>query len=253
MEKNTSKLWDDIWVNVSNEEAKLALKKEEVGIRWQRIESLVLKKFGSFSDLKVIELGAGLGTNACLMASKGANVTVLDYSDEALRQAKLFFKANGQKARFVKADILNLSKNLLNKFDVSCSFGLTEHFINNNRIIANKAHFDVLKKRGVFFISVPNKSCPPYRIHKKFMELLGFWKVGEEYPYSRKEFIDICKKIGVEKYGFFGSSIITSLNFINPYKALKKVLKVKNSKIKKEKGTSLDKYFGYALVLWGEK
>jgi len=255
MQKNTPQLWDNIWENNSNSKNLLNLIKEENGIRWQRIEKIILKQFGSFKDLNVIELGAGLGTNGALMAKRGANVTILDYSDMALKQAKVFFDENKLKAKFVKADILNLPAELLNKFDVSCSFGLTEHFTGEQRILVNKAHIDVLKKGGLFFISVPNKNCMPYRIHKKIMELIGSWKVGEEHPYSRKEFRKISSKLGVCEYDFTGSSTITSFNFINPFKGVKKLLKIenKNPKVRKEKGTFLDKYFGYALVLYGRK
>jgi hypothetical protein len=79
------------------------------------------------------------------------------------------------------------------------SFGLAEHFRGTKRIKINKAHFDVLRKGGIAFISVPNKHNPPYRISKFVAEHTGRCTVGEEYPYSRKELRNICEQIGITK------------------------------------------------------
>ena len=81
MKKNTPQLWDELWKdNSSNEQNCLKLEREERSIRWQRIEKTVLREFGSFKDLRVIEIGAGIGNNSALMAKKGALVSVLDDS-----------------------------------------------------------------------------------------------------------------------------------------------------------------------------
>jgi hypothetical protein len=152
---------------------------------------------------------------------------------------------------------LALSSELLGEYDVSMSFGLTEHFKGIERININKAHFDVLRSGGIALISVPNKRNLPYRIYKFVAENTGKWPVGEEYPYTRKEFTKICQQIGIKEYSFFGDSLIGSLNFINPFKVFKKVFRIKEnlnpSKIKKENGTFLDQYLSYALVLCGKK
>jgi 2-polyprenyl-3-methyl-5-hydroxy-6-metoxy-1,4-benzoquinol methylase len=258
MKKNTNQLWDNLWEkNTSAKEDIFNLAKEENCIRWIRLEKIVLDNFGSFKDLKVIEIGAGAGTNAALMAKKGAKVTVLDYSDNALKASCMFFDRNGLSAEFIKLNALSLPLELLNKYDISMSFGLSEHFIGLDRININKAHFDVLKKGGLAFISVPNKNNPPYRIFKFIAEHIGQWNVGEEYPYTRKEFTEICKQVGVSDYSFFGDSLWRSLNFISPIKIFRKIFKIKNklniNTIKKEKGTPLDEYLSYAIVLCGKK
>ena len=89
METNTPVLWDEIWKNpAAKEQDVLALLKEENGIRWQRMEKVVLREYGSFEGLKAIEIGAGVGTNSALMTKRGAKVTVLDYSEGALKRAQ---------------------------------------------------------------------------------------------------------------------------------------------------------------------
>ncbi len=261
MKKNTPQLWDKVWKkDISIEEDIFNLAKEGYSIRWQRIERIVLKEFGSFNNLKVIEIGAGAGTNAALAAKRGAKVTILDYSETALKRAREFFERNGLSAEFIKQDALSLPTDLLGKYDISMSFGLTEHFDGVERVNINKAHFDLLRKGGIAFISVPNKYNPPYRIFKFVAEHTGRWTVGEECPYSRKELRNICQQIGITEYSFFGDSLFWSFNFINPinpFKIIRKVFRLKNPlniyNIRKEKGTFLDQYLSYALVLYGRK
>ena len=261
MDANTPQLWDKVWSqNPSVAEDIYTFVNAENGIRWRRLEKIILQEFGSFNKLKVIEIGAGAGTNAALMAKRGAQVTVMDYSEAALKRAKHFFQNNGVSADFIRQDALSLSPQLHDKFDASMSFGLTEHFMGADRVAINKAHFDVLRKGGMTFISVPNKYNLPYRILMSAALLTKTWKVGEEYPYSRQELEDICRQLGVTEYSFFGDSLIGSLNFINPFhqiQKLRKLVRLKDdldvSRIKREKGTPLDAHFSYALVLCAKK
>jgi 2-polyprenyl-3-methyl-5-hydroxy-6-metoxy-1,4-benzoquinol methylase len=256
IQKNKPELWDKIWQDgASAQKDKFNLLKEGNSIRWMRIKKILLNEFNSFKNLKVIEIGAGAGTYGALMAKMGANVTILDYSERALQRAKQFFSTNNLSAEFVKQNALSLPIKYLNQYDVSMSFGLAEHFKGKSRIKINKAHFDVLKKNGIAFISVPNKYNLPYRVFKFAAELSSLWRVGEEYPYSRKEFAQICAQIGIKKYSFIGDSFYASFKFINPVHAIAKKIgkKDKFKNIKIEKGCFLDQYISYALVLYGKK
>ena len=256
MQTNTPELWDRFWSEEeTSEQERLFLLREENSVRWQRMECVVMREFGSFDDLKVIEMGAGVGTYAALMAKRGARVTVLDFSDLALARARSFFERNGLSAGFVQGDALSLPLDMLGKFDVSMSFGLTEHFRGADRVNINKAHVDVLRRGGVAFICVPNRYNPPYRIFKFVAERMGAWRVGQEFPYSRRELREICSRIGIREFEFFGDSVFSSLFFLSPIRAVKKVLglKLKVSRIRKQKGTILDPYLSYALLLCGKK
>jgi 2-polyprenyl-3-methyl-5-hydroxy-6-metoxy-1,4-benzoquinol methylase len=258
MSSNTPQLWDKLWAtSVSTEEDLFKLAQEENCIRWQRLEHIVQHEFGKFDGLRVIEIGAGAGTNAALMAKRGAQVTILDYSEAALKRSQEFFARNSVSAQMICQNALALPSDMQGQYDVAMSFGLTEHFRGDARLQINKAHFDVLRRGGIAFISVPNKFNPPYRIYKFAAELLRMWKVGEEYPYSRAELHRICKQIGVRDYGFFGDDFRQSLHFISPLYAAGRLLKCKPNYsitgLKKETGTRLDAHFAYALVLYGKK
>ena len=96
MQRNTPELWDAVWNDTTSaEEDRFALAHEEHDVRWRRIERIVVDRFGGFEGLRVVEIGAGMGTNAALMAARGAKVTLLDYSPAAIKGSQQFFERNG--------------------------------------------------------------------------------------------------------------------------------------------------------------
>jgi len=259
--KNTPELWDEIWDKpLSQQHDLFALAKEEHSVRWRRIGHEINRVYPKFEKLKSIEIGAGSGTYAALLAQRGAQVTILDYSDKALDRAREFFGRNGLTADFVKQDALSLSPALLDCFDVSMSFGLIEHFQGTNRQQIVQVHFDVLKSGGLTFISVPNKFCPPYRLFKSVAQRTGKWPFGEEYPTSRGELAALAKRSGASMAWILGSSLFSSFDFVNPLKAfaiVRRILRLKDNldtaKLRPERGTFLDSYLSYALILAAHK
>jgi 2-polyprenyl-3-methyl-5-hydroxy-6-metoxy-1,4-benzoquinol methylase len=257
MRNNSPQLWDELWEKpISAEEDRFALAKEAYSIRWQRIEREIKKRYSEFDRLDVIELGAGSGTYAALMAQRGANVTILDYSEGALKRGREFFQRNGLTAQFVKDDALALSPDLLGSFDISLSFGLIEHFPGANRQRIVQSHFDVLKPGGLTFMSVPNKYCPPYQIFKFVTQHTGKWIFGEEYPASHRELLSLAKQCGSPESVVLGGSFPASFDFINPFKALavvRSMLRLKDNfdvtRLRSEHGTILDSYLAYPIVL----
>lgn len=260
-EKNSPALWDKVWARtISTAEDRHHLNFEEHTIRWRRIEQRVFRHFGRFAGLDVIEVGAGRGTNAALFAKRGANVTVLDYSETALQRSQQFFDRIGYSATTVHGNALELSPNLIESFDVALSFGLTEHFLGQQRLQINQAHFDLVRPGGMVFIAVPHRNNPPYRLFKFIAERTGRWGVGEEYPYSRAEFRTICEQIGVNDYEFFGESFLQSFHFLNPLnkRLFRKWLRLGPRRYDKmtyrqQRGSFLDTPLSYSLVLCGKK
>jgi 2-polyprenyl-3-methyl-5-hydroxy-6-metoxy-1,4-benzoquinol methylase len=248
--RNTPQLWDKLWERETSKDEDLAtLRIEERTVRWRKLKEIVLKKFHSFDDLKVIEIGAGTGTYSGLMAKQGAKATMLDSSENALSRGLDFMVHNNLKAEFMKCDALSLSDEIRHAFDISMSFGMAEHFRGDERIKAIKAHFDVLKNGGITFISVPNKYNPPYRFYKFVSELTNRWTVGEEYPFSRREMRNIVKGMNPKEYFFFGDSFISSFNFFLRTPFIRKYLTIRQSE-KAETKCLLDQYFSYSIVLY---
>lgn len=253
-QKNSIHVWDEVWSDPGlNTQNKIILETERATIRWSRVKKTALSEFSSMKDLQVIEIGSGIGTYAGLFASEGAKATLLDFSTKALQRAQYFFKSNNLSANYVQGDALNIPKSLKNKFDISISVGLTEHFKETERLKINKNHFSVLKKGGIAIIMVPNTYNFPYRIYKFVAELFGTWKFGEEYPYTRSELKLICSLLNHKIIALFGDDLYQSIKFLLPANFLRRFFKVGMPKslsgIRKEKGTLFDNYFGYTLIL----
>jgi 2-polyprenyl-3-methyl-5-hydroxy-6-metoxy-1,4-benzoquinol methylase len=251
-EPNTPELWDDIWrAGTSAEQHRANVAREELSIRWQRMERRVLARFGSFRDVRAIEIGAGAGTNAAAMAKRGADVTLLDYSQEALAKARELFDANGLEADFVEANALELPDEVRGEFDVAMSFGLNEHFTGPERDGIFQAHLDALRDGGVAIVSVPNAHNVPYRLSKWVAERIGRWKLGVEVPFTRRELEEICGRLGVIDPEFFGDSFAYSLQFVNPVPYAQRALGRPRTKVRRrpERGTPVDERWSYATVV----
>ena len=214
MNKNLPEYWDSVWRReISLEEDVYGIVREERSARWPRIEREVTDAFGSFQDLRVIEIGAGRGSISALMAKNGALVTILDYSEASLVWSREFFLRQGLRAEFVQEDALRIPAYMRGKYDIAMSFGLAEHFNGEERKRILGSHFELLREGGLIFISVPNKFNPPYRLYKWAAELVGSWPV-EEYPFSRKEIRALLKQLKIEDYHFLGDSIYESLRWL---------------------------------------
>jgi 2-polyprenyl-3-methyl-5-hydroxy-6-metoxy-1,4-benzoquinol methylase len=250
-EPNTPELWDDIWrAGTSAEQHRADVAREELSIRWQRIEQRVLARFGGFEGLRVIEIGAGAGTNAAAMAKRGASVTLLDYSPTALETAKGLFAANGLEADFVEANALELPDAVRGGFGIAMSFGLNEHFTGSERVGIFQAHLDALRPDGIAIVSVPNARNVPYRLSKWAAERTGRWKLGVEVPFARPELEAICRRLGVTEPEFFGDSFAYSLQFVNPYAFVRRARgRPAKPKVRQERGTPLDERWSYATVV----
>ncbi len=210
--KNDSELWDEVWKRVRSDfhEDKIILYHEISSLRWRKIEKRILKNYRSFKVLDVIEIRVGRGENALLMGLKGANITILDYSEVALDKARLLFSHFNCKARFIKADVFDLPKYLMNSFDISMSFGLAEHFKHPQRQQIFNFHFILLKEKGISFISVPNAFCFPYRIAHLFLKLFNKFPLLE-IPFTHAEL-----KKNAYLAGYKSCEIVSSC-FINAF------------------------------------
>ena len=249
---NTPELWDDIWrSSTTAEEHRANVAREELSIRWRRIEERVLRRFGRLEGLEVIEIGAGAGTNAAAMAKRGASVTLLDYSPKALAKARELFAATGLGADFVEANALALPDEVRGRFDVAMSFGLNEHFTGAERDRIFRAHLDALREGGVAIVSVPNARNAPYRASKWLAERTGRWKLGVEIPFTRTELEGICERLGVSDPEFFGDSFAYSLQFVNPVPYARRALGRPSTRVRRrpERGTPLDERWSYATVV----
>ena len=124
---------------------------DEVEAKKHFVEPHILKfaDFSNCNNLKVLEVGCGIGTAAVNFIRNGAIYTGIELSDESLKLTKQ------------RLDIYNLSGELyninaeedisfigLNSFDLIYSFGVIHHSPNPEKIVENV--YKLLKPNGVF-------------------------------------------------------------------------------------------------------
>ena len=167
---------------------------------------------GRFDGLRAIEIGAGRGLNAFLFARRGADVTLLDRSSVALEQAKRLFDEHGLQVTLRETDLFALPENLRGGFDVSMSYGLCEHFLEERRRGVVAAHLDVLRPGGLALLGVPNRYSPVYRLWMKALTARGSWPLGTEVPFSAGELAGLAREAGGEpldpRFGSFVASVV---------------------------------------------
>ena len=110
--------------------------------------SSILKEI-KWRNKKVIDVGCGTGYFAYQVAKKGGNVLGIDYSEEAIRIAKERY----QHPNLVYKKI-DVSKKIIEKFDVVVSIGTLEHM--DNPFLMLKKLKKSLKQGGKIIITSPN-------------------------------------------------------------------------------------------------
>ncbi len=71
-----------------------------------------------WSDLKILEAGSGRGAVSLLLKRLGANVSLLDFSAEALKQSEELFRSENTLPETFLGDVTHPDLNLTQKFDV---------------------------------------------------------------------------------------------------------------------------------------
>ncbi len=108
-------------------------------------------EFANFSGKKVLEVGAGMGTDLAQFAKHGALTTDLDLSSGHLAHAERNFRLRGLEGEFRHGDGENLPFDD-GTFDLVYSNGVIHHTPNTSKVVADM--FRVLKPGGRVIIMV---------------------------------------------------------------------------------------------------
>ncbi len=197
-----------VWGSVWNEMGDIEFGKEPY--MWKFYE-ILLENY-DFKGKKVLELGCGTGINSVLMALRGAKVTLLDSSREALEIVDKILDIFSQDGDIIHGNALE--HDFDGEFDIVHSEGVIEHFLGKERQKIIDAHSQALKKNGKAVIIAPNSKCPPYRVGKFISEKLGVWMHGGEYPFSRKELEFRVKRSGLRIEKTMGGEFVFSFGWL---------------------------------------
>jgi len=259
-ETSNPDLWNQVWSQSSHEDSEFWewVECESNGVRGTKIQNYIRIHVGDLRGLKTIEVGSGLGIYSLIFARLGADVTLLDYSEQALSFASLCFQKNGLRAKFLLQNALELDSALYAQYDVAMSFGTVEHFRYPERLQMIETHVNLVRSGGVITISAPNKAFFPHEILKAYLQSQNKWKLGYEGAFSRAEFLKVSNTVNLNQIEVIGSAFLSDFQrYIRIYRSTnlaQKILGSVSSNLPILQRTSwLDNFFGSDLVLLGVK
>lgn len=89
------------------------------------LQSIELDLLGDLKDKKVLHLQCHFGQDSISLSRLGAEVTAVDFSEDAIAAAKELAEKCGQEVRFITSDVYDLAEHLDETFDwVFTSYGV---------------------------------------------------------------------------------------------------------------------------------
>ncbi|MFZ5942982.1 MAG: class I SAM-dependent methyltransferase [Bacillota bacterium] len=202
MMSTQKKIWDDIWA-------------KGIEITWddlsEEIFNCLVNETQGFKEKTIIEAGSGTGRISLRMASEGASVILVDYSEKALINAKDLFSKINEKGQFVLADIMKMPFDD-ETADITWNAGVLEHFNFSEQVKSLEEMKRVTRKDGLVISLNPNARCLPYRIGKYIAEETGKWPYGIENPLS--SLIPAAEKAGLKVLREYSIGFINGLDFL---------------------------------------
>jgi len=127
--------------------------------------------------VKVLDIACGLGYGSAILSDiKHSHIYAVDISQNALAYAKkTYHKKN---ISWIKGDIATLN---LGKVDYIISYETIEHISKNNAIRALNNLYKILKHKGSFIVSSPNRNVT------SILKFFGLINKHHIYEYKPKE------------------------------------------------------------------
>jgi len=161
---------------------------------------------------EILELGSGTGELSLSLMMNGFNVTLLDFSEEALYFAHHVYRQLKylDTVSFSKSDVTEPLPFNDHSFDMVFSSGLLEHFDFDWQLFILKEAFRVT--RDTVLTLVPNAASLPYRLGKFLQERTGQWRWGKEDPMYTLE--DFYRRLEVDDFEEWSVGELHALNFM---------------------------------------
>ena len=119
MADNSRQVWDPQW--------SLFLKTAKIRTNQTLVNQIIKLYKNNLVNKKILEVGSGSGSDSVFLAKKGAKVTTLDFSKNAIKSAQKIAKQHKVKIKTINADCQKIPIKD-NSFDLVFSVGLIEHF-----------------------------------------------------------------------------------------------------------------------------
>jgi len=163
----------------------------------------LLRALEAVTDLRgqrVLEIGGGTGGNSSLLARKGAEVYVLDFSPTALSIASQTAEHAGVRFRLMEADARHMPFSD-RFFNLIFHQGFLEHFRNPLPLLQEQ--WRVLREGGHLLVDVPQK-LNLFTVKKHVLMAMRRWEYGWESEFSYGRLCGLLTDAGfdvVEAYG----------------------------------------------------
>ncbi len=261
-EISNPQLWNQVWSRSNQKEYECDfwewVNRESASVRNRKIQSYLRTYLGSLQGLKTIEVGSGPGVYSFIFARLGAEVTLLDYSDEALNLARKRFEENSLPAKFLFEDALKLNPALHGQYDIAMSFGTVEHFKYPERLQIIEAHVNLARKGGAVIVSAPNRLFFPHEFLKMYLQGKNKWQLGYERAFNRSEFFRVSRTLGLKHPQIIGSAFLSDFQrYLKVYRSTRLIQKlispVLSTEPIPERPSLFDDFLGADLVLLGIK
>ncbi|WP_024833292.1 class I SAM-dependent methyltransferase [Ruminiclostridium josui] len=198
--ENELDYWNRLWQKSIDYYKEKGVPEEIESLWWKYLYDEMLDHYiellGTINNKSICELGSGSGYSSLMMATKGANVTLVDYAPLSSEYSKLicqYMNLDANKINFITDDAFSKDLNI-GQFDVVWNCGVIEHYdwdeaVELIRIMAKHA-----TKGGKVMVTLPNLIAPEfiyltitvgkssekyysYRMLKKIMQEAGLLNV----------------------------------------------------------------------------
>jgi len=193
---SSSKFWDECYINNNTG--------WDIGSITPVFEDWCNKLQQKYS---ILVPGAGNGYDPLYFASKGHDVTAVDFSKEATNNIKAYAEKNQIDINIINEDIFKLDINLFNKFDYVIEYTCFCAIDRDRRLDYIKVMSDLLKKNGeligLFLPVLKDKKDggPPYSINIK--KVISQFSDYFDVLKSIKHPLSIKPRLGNEQYIHF--------------------------------------------------
>jgi GT2 family glycosyltransferase len=146
-----------------------------------------------------LEAGCGGGWQSLALARTGKfDVSLLDFSQEALSYARRVFERDGQPANFIEGDVFLPGSP---DYDLVFNAGVLEHYTFEQQVEFMRAM--ATRSRKYVLVLVPNRLCYWYWLWRIHNVSTSQWPFGKEVP-----FVDLSEAIRAAGLRFVGQAFL---------------------------------------------